>query len=142
MENTRNDSAATLDKIISLMQEDADPPTPFCPSVDTGIFKASYSSDRKKIPTVYYFSTLSLDEIKTLRYGDHSLCLLTNGRIGEVKINGAVKTWKRDPGKIRVSVKYGLYQYGSFETHEALQRLCKRVPVPDPVENTPTEISK
>ena len=28
-----------------------------------------------------------------------------------VKVNGKVRTWKRDPGRIEVPCKYGLYEY-------------------------------
>ena len=28
------------------------------------------------------------------------------------KVNGAVKTWKRDPARVKVPLKHGLYDYG------------------------------
>ena len=30
------------------------------------------------------------------------------------KVNGKVRTWKRDPYRVEVPVKYGLYEYGTF----------------------------
>ena len=30
------------------------------------------------------------------------------------KVNGKVKRWKRDPNRIEVPMKYGMYEYGTF----------------------------
>ena len=30
------------------------------------------------------------------------------------KINGKVRTWKRNPSRVEVPVKYGLYEYATF----------------------------
>lgn len=35
-----------------------------------------------------------------------------NGKARRCKVNGAVRTWKRDATRIEVPVKYGLYEYG------------------------------
>lgn len=34
------------------------------------------------------------------------------GNARTVKVNGKVRTWKRDPNRIEVPYKYGLYEYG------------------------------
>lgn len=65
---------------------------------------------------------MTLDEIKALGYGDHPSFLANDGTVRRVKINGAVKRWKREPDRVRVSVKYGLYETAQFETAEALTR--------------------
>ena len=61
----------------------------------------------KKEITVRY---LTLEEIKALR--NHALIIGNNGEVYRVKINGAVKTWKRDVNLFLVPIKYGLYEYG------------------------------
>lgn len=33
----------------------------------------------------------------------------------QAKVNGAVRTWKRDPNRIEVPCKYGLYEYFTLE---------------------------
>ena len=37
-----------------------------------------------------------------------------DGTARNVKINGKVRTWKRDPNRIEVPIKYGLYEYGTL----------------------------
>ena len=37
-----------------------------------------------------------------------------DGTARHAKVNGAVRTWKRDPNRVEVPVKYGLYEYGTF----------------------------
>jgi hypothetical protein len=32
----------------------------------------------------------------------------------QVKVNGAVRTWKRDANRIEVPFKYGMYEYGTL----------------------------
>lgn len=36
---------------------------------------------------------------------------MPDGKARQVKVNGRVKTWKRDPNRIEVSIKYGLYEH-------------------------------
>ena len=40
------------------------------------------------------------------------------GDARECKINGKVRTWKRDKNRVEVPVKYGLYEYGTFYPHD------------------------
>lgn len=37
-----------------------------------------------------------------------------HGEARQVKVNGKVRTWKRDPNRIEVPVKYGLREYATF----------------------------
>ena len=41
-----------------------------------------------------------------------------DGTARRIKVNGAVRTWKRDPNRIEVPVKYGLYEYGTFDASD------------------------
>lgn len=57
---------------------------------------------------------LTLIEAKNLRYGQHIYSTTQkykNGLAKTVKINGAPKTWKRQPERVQIPAKYGLYEY-------------------------------
>ena len=58
---------------------------------------------------------MTLDEAKRLSYGDTVDFISTNGTLRHCKVNGKPQTWKRDANRIRVPVKYGLYEYAAFE---------------------------
>jgi hypothetical protein len=90
-------------------------------------FQASYQSDRKKTPDVLTFRHMTREEILALRSGEHPLIVLNNGRIAAVKVNGAVKTWKRDPERFEVPVKYGMYETARFDAAESLRRFVVQV---------------
>jgi hypothetical protein len=70
---------------------------------------------------------MTLEEVKALGYGSHPDFIANDGTLRTCKVNGAVKTWKRDSERIEVSVKYGLYEYATFDTVEALKRFVVRV---------------
>jgi hypothetical protein len=40
----------------------------------------------------------------------------TNKR--EMKINGKVRRWKRDPDRVEIPTKYGLYEYFTFTNND------------------------
>lgn len=61
---------------------------------------------------------ITLKQAKQLKPG-HSL--LVDGQyykgtteLKRVKVTGTPKTWKRNPARIRVPLKYGLYSYGEL----------------------------
>lgn len=76
---------------------------------------------------------MTLDEIKALRSGQSVLIVANDGTLRNAKINGAVRLWKRDPDRVEVPVKYGLYEYARFGTYEAIYRFV--VVVDDEVES-------
>ena len=56
--------------------------------------------------------TLTLEQAKALTHGTilhHVKNRNSDGTPQRWRVSGKVKTWKRDPGRIRVPVKYGLY---------------------------------
>lgn len=55
--------------------------------------------------------SITLEEAKQLQYGD--ILHTEDGK--RWKVNGSVKTWKKDPNRIRVPLKHGLYAYGAIE---------------------------
>lgn len=63
---------------------------------------------------------LTLDEAKALRPGNTVYSLRSANRKGEphhVKVNGQVKTWKRDTSRVQVPWKFGLYDHGYITEH-------------------------
>lgn len=45
------------------------------------------------------------------------------GDARQCKVNGRVRTWKRDAGRVEVPLKYGLYEYTTFDAQELMARL-------------------
>lgn len=57
---------------------------------------------------------ITLTRAKTLKHGDilhHLFDRNSDGTSQRWRVNGKVKTWKRDIGRISVPVKHGLYDY-------------------------------
>ncbi len=42
----------------------------------------------------------------------------TDGTAKRAKVNGKVRTWKRDLTRVEVPLKYGLYEYGLFTSSD------------------------
>ena len=90
-------------------------------------FELVYKSDRKKNPEKKLFRSLTFEEAKALKAGDHVKVIDHGGEAyGNVKINGAVQTWKRDPNRISIPCKYGMYEYYTF-TRRDIDRLLIRI---------------
>ena len=57
---------------------------------------------------------ITLEQAKQLKHGDILYCnTMTNadGSPQRWRVNGQVKTWKRDLYRIQIPLKYGLYNY-------------------------------
>jgi hypothetical protein len=83
--------------------------------------------DRNKQPKAQEYRSLTREEILALHNGSHVQCVGKDGRVADVKINGAVRTWKRDPDRVEVPCKYGMYEYFTLSLTEAMSMLV----VPD-----------
>jgi hypothetical protein len=58
---------------------------------------------------------LTLEEAKALKTGDWIYSRFdfdSRGNPRRFKVNGMPKTWKRDPSRVRVPLKYGMYEFG------------------------------
>jgi len=58
---------------------------------------------------------ITLEQAKGLRPGTillHEKNKNSDGSPQRWKVNGMVKTWKRNPERIQVPLKYGLYRFG------------------------------
>lgn len=89
---------------------------------------AAMYDDRHVKPEQHAYRFMTFHEIAALKYGQRVPIILNSGRIGHVKINGAVKRWKRDPLRLSVPVKYGMRDTARFETSEALCRFIVLLP--------------
>lgn len=78
--------------------------------------------DRNKHKRTYMVRYLTLAEVKALSHASDVPFIANDGTLRRCRINGAVKTWKRDPNRVEVPVKYGMYEYARFDTAEALTR--------------------
>lgn len=83
----------------------------------TNTFTAPDGKTRPRPMLTYRFMTLA--EVKQL--SGHANFLANDGTIRRVKVT-SVKVWKTRPGDVLVGVKYGMYEYASLGTAEALAR--------------------
>ena len=61
------------------------------------------------------FRVMTREEVLALLPGERVWFLTLGGDARQLKVNGKVRTWKRNPDRIEVPVKYGLYEYGTLE---------------------------
>ena len=69
---------------------------------------------------------ITIEQAKKLKYGDilyHSFLKNGDGSPQRCKVNGRVKTWKRDPDRIYIPLKRGMHEYGHAEKID-LKFLC------------------
>lgn len=60
------------------------------------------------------FRAMTLAEAKALHSGQHVWVLARQGDARRAKVNGAPRTWKRDPSRVEIPLKYGMYEYATF----------------------------
>lgn len=51
----------------------------------------------------------------------HIWFVTINGDARTCKVNGAIKTWKRDPSRVEVPIKYGMYECSRMDSHDIEQ---------------------
>ena len=80
---------------------------------------------------------MNLNQAKKLKYGDqleHKIYKNADGTRMRFRVSGKVQTWKRDPNRIRVPLKHGLYDNGcadngTFEKGGFAEHISKFVKV-------------
>lgn len=80
------------------------------------------NDDRKKTPTPVRVRPMTREECLDQTWGREIPCILTNGRLGRVRLNGAIKTWKREPDRFEIPIKYGMYECARLSLPEAMDR--------------------
>jgi hypothetical protein len=69
--------------------------------------------DRRKVPVVVKVRDVTREEALALT--GHAEFIANDGTLRNVKVNGKVRTWKREPDRIEVPCKYGMYECATFE---------------------------
>jgi hypothetical protein len=69
--------------------------------------------DRSKHPRMIRVRPMNFNEAKALD-GGHVQFIGRQGDLRRAKVNGRVRLWKRDPMRIEVPIKYGMYEYTTF----------------------------
>lgn len=65
---------------------------------------------KKKSPPRYSFRQLTREDVLSPDFGRQQLYMQDDGGfMARVRVNGRVKTWKRDPSRIEIPVKFGMY---------------------------------
>ncbi|MDD4354223.1 MAG: hypothetical protein PHN56_07265 [Candidatus Nanoarchaeia archaeon] len=65
--------------------------------------------------------TITLEQAKNLKPGDiiyHVKNKNSDGTAQRWKVNGKVQTWKKNPNRVKVPLKYGLYRYDYLTENE------------------------
>lgn len=83
--------------------------------------------DRKENPTPVSVRFMTRDEVLAVSSNSHVKYLLNSGRMGDVKINGAVKRWVRSPDRVEIPVKYGMYEHDRLSLVAAMTRFLVEV---------------
>jgi len=76
------------------------------------------------------YRPLTRDEILALRIGQRIPFLSNDGNVRLLKVNGRIKTWKRDASRIEIPVKYGFKECATL-TESNVDRLL--VKIRDPI---------
>jgi hypothetical protein len=64
----------------------------------------------------FRYRPMTIEEGKNLSWYDSLHVLFQDGEIMRVRQNGAVKTWKRDPNRVEIPIKYGARSDGQFRS--------------------------
>ena len=83
--------------------------------------------DRKKHPTPVKVKHLTADEVRSIPTGSGMPLILNDGRLGRCKVT-SFRSWKTDPNRIAIGVKYGMYEFAKFDLEEAMRRFVKEEP--------------
>lgn len=67
--------------------------------------------DRTKKPATAEYVRMSAEQARRLQAGMPVLFLGVGGKVFRAKVNGSPKTWKRDPTRVEVPLKYGIRDY-------------------------------
>lgn len=93
--------------------EGGSPSTMTLPKMNPGTVRAPLRGDKRKTPTLYSFRSVTLEEAKSWTAFGRVPSLYfqdQHGRMANVRLNGKVQTWKRDPSRISIPVKFGMYE--------------------------------
>ncbi len=70
-----------------------------------------YNNNSYRVVNSFRDSNMNREQAKTLKFGQ-TLIQTFEGKQYRWRVNGKVKTWKRDSNRIQVPLKHGLYKFG------------------------------
>lgn len=85
-------------------------------------FEINDGYTRTKKPLVKTVRCMTRDEVLALRAGQEVQFISTQGTLRRLKINGQVRRWKRDPDRVEIPIKYGMYETATFDLAQAMER--------------------
>ena len=88
---------------------------------DSFIVKDGY--DRNKHKREHKVRYMTLDEVKALDWRSNLKFIANDGTLRVIRLNGAIKRWKREPDRVEVPLKYGLRECVRLSGEEACKRL-------------------
>lgn len=80
--------------------------------------------NRNKTPEMLEFRKMTREE--TLAVHGTIWIVANDGKARNVKVT-SVKTWKRSPDRVEIGLKYGMYEFATFNLAEAMERFLVRV---------------
>ena len=72
--------------------------------------------DKTKKPAKRKYRRMTVYEAKRLTHGQTIPFLSLDGTQRDCRVTGQVKRWKRSPGRVKVPIKYGLYESSYAES--------------------------
>ena len=96
-----------------------------CPKKEIYYLVSGY--DRKKHPEKKAFRSITFEEAKKLYSGQTIQMITPEGNAWRnARLNGKVRTWKRDLNRIEIPMKYGMYEYFTLYG-EDYKRIIKEI---------------
>lgn len=93
---------------------------------------------RKKSPPKYSFYQLTLDDVLSPDFGRQQLYTQDQqGFMARVRRNGKVRTWKRDPSRVEIPLKFGMYE--AFRITDPSELFVMATDFPINTDPTPAE---
>lgn len=80
----------------------------------------------REYPRIFVRQTL--DRIMRLTPGSRIWFIATDGTARMLKVNGAVKRWKREPERFALPCKYGMYEYHTFTNADMIRLIAELGP--------------
>lgn len=92
---------------------------------DSATFQVPDGYTRTKKPLMVTVQRLGPADVLALRPGQEVHFIATDGRLRRAKVNGQVRTWKRDLERMELPLKYGMYECATLSMQEAITKLVK-----------------
>jgi hypothetical protein len=89
----------------------------------TTTFQVPDGYNRNKKPRLVTVRPMTEAEIRALAAGSSVHFVSMRGELRIAKVNGRVRTWKRDSSRVEVPLKYGMYEHATLSLMEAMLTL-------------------